>query len=467
MALLHSIWQAALLWVLYRFFNLVFFQKRSPLEKRNFLFISLTTQLAAFILCFFIYYISPERNSSSGYLSAVTSRLIPVENTFVITRWAFTAYLVIISYKATRSIYTWYHFNRLYKTGITKPGIDLKLFTEIKAHHFGIKRKVTLWLSSTINTPVTFGFFKPVILLPVALLNNIGMQQAETLILHELTHIKTNDYLLNWYLMATENLFFFNPFLRSLCKTIRLEREKNCDINVMAFNYPPSLYAETLLTAERIKQWIPAFQLAAVNRKKQLLHRIHFFSKPYAFAQHRSTNTIAPLMSLLILFILFTAIVFRTNTIASNELVHQPASIEVPLINLIGFNNEARPVIVNNIVDSLVAVTDEQLPLMAKRKYKTPQQHTTVKPGTDELTNLQEMEFAFPAAAKENDADREIVIQEESSGSKNNSVKVYHLSFKNGQWVIQPQWMVTAKEMHYDSLGKHTDSTRHSNLSSQ
>ena len=104
---------------------------------------------------------------------------------------------------------------------------------------------------------------------------------------------------------------------------------------------------------------------------------------------------------------------------------------------------------------------------MAKRKYKTPQQHTTVKPGTDELTNLQEMEFAFPAAAKENDADREIVIQEESSGSKNNSVKVYHLSFKNGQWVIQPQWMATAKEMHYDSLGKHTDSTRHSNLSSQ
>ena len=467
MALLHSIWQAALLWVLYQAFNQVVFQKKSPLEKRNFLFIALTTQLAAFIFCFFIYYISPERNSSSGYLSAVTSRLMPVANTFIITRWAFTTYLVIISYKATRSIYTWYHFNRLYKTGITKPGIDLKLFTEIKAHHFGIKRKVTLWLSSTINTPVTFGFFKPVILLPVALLNNIGLQQAETLILHELTHIKTNDYLLNWYLMAIENLFFFNPFLRSLCKTVRLEREKYCDINVMAFNYPPSLYAETLLTAERIKQWVPAFQLAAVNRKKQLLHRIHFFSRPYTFPQQRQTGSIAPVLSLLVLFILFTAIVFHTNTVVANASVNKLASVDVPVINTIGFNNEARPVIVNNIVDSLVAVTDEHPPLIGKRKYKPVQHSITVRPGTDELANLQEMAFAFPAAAKENDADREIIIQEESSGSKNNSVQVYHLSFKNGQWVIQPQWMATAKEMHYDSLSKHTDSTRHRNLSSQ
>ncbi|MBK6635063.1 MAG: M48 family metalloprotease [Chitinophagaceae bacterium] len=58
-----------------------------------------------------------------------------------------------------------------------------------------------------------FWFFKPVILLPVALVNNISTQQAETLILHELAHIRTNDYLLNWFLLTAETLFFLILFV--------------------------------------------------------------------------------------------------------------------------------------------------------------------------------------------------------------------------------------------------------------
>ena len=101
------------------------------------------------------------------------------------------------------------------------------------------------------------------ILLPVALLNNINTAQAETLVLHELSHIKTNDYLLNWFLVVADTIFFYNPFVSALCRRIRIEREKYCDINVIAFAYSPALYAETLLKAERIKQMIPNFQLAA------------------------------------------------------------------------------------------------------------------------------------------------------------------------------------------------------------
>ncbi|MBK7558684.1 MAG: M56 family metallopeptidase [Chitinophagaceae bacterium] len=163
-----------------------------------------------------------------------------------VTPWLFSAYICIIAFKMIKAMYTWYHFKQLYRSGLQKPSVEFKLFTTLKAHQFGIKRKVTIWLSQSINTPVTFGFFKPVILLPVALVNNISTQQAETLILHELAHIRTNDYLLNWFLLTAETIFFFNPFVLSLCKHIRLEREKNCDLQVISFEYSlhcmPKLY---------------------------------------------------------------------------------------------------------------------------------------------------------------------------------------------------------------------------------
>ena len=60
----------------------------------------------------------------------------------------------------------------------SKPPVDIRLFTKAKAIELGIKRQVNIWLSEHIQSPMTFGYFKPVILLPVALLNHI-MREAK------------------------------------------------------------------------------------------------------------------------------------------------------------------------------------------------------------------------------------------------------------------------------------------------
>jgi beta-lactamase regulating signal transducer with metallopeptidase domain len=38
---------------------------------------------------------------------------------------------------------------------------------------------VNFWYSDVVTTPLTFGYFKPVILLPVALVNQISTKEAE------------------------------------------------------------------------------------------------------------------------------------------------------------------------------------------------------------------------------------------------------------------------------------------------
>ncbi len=54
--------------------------------------------------------------------------------------------------------------------------------------------------------------------------------------------------------------------------------------------------------------------------------------------------------------------------------------------------------------------------------------------------------YIVPAALEETDASKQIVVREEQSGSKNALVKVYTLIFKNGQWVLRPEWKLAAKE---------------------
>lgn len=458
MALLHSFWQAALLALLYITVDKIIHRNNAPLAKRNFLYFSIAAQLILSALTFSIYFFN---TTPIGNLTDITQRItgyLGNGNIQSITPWIFSLYIFIIAYKLLKAIYSWYYFKQQYKNGLQRPDVELKLFTELKAYQFGIKRKVKLWLSSSINTPITFGFFKPIILLPVVLVNNISAEQAETLILHELTHIRTNDYLLNWFLMTAETIFFFNPFVIILCKKIRLEREKNCDINVISFAYSPTLYAETLLQAERMKQLVPQFQLAAVNQKKYLLQRIQFFTTEKIVNRTLRFNIIAPLVGLILLLMLSAAVLFQSGK--ASFPAHSVADIPyLPFNNYLTSDVEYNRVIntSDNADKPLTEEVELQQPVIENKMPVKPEAVSMPKPQIiQECVKPIDQNFALPITTKENDAARQIIIKEEGYGTA--SVKVYYLSFEDGKWILQPEWTLTAKEILLDSLTAKFDS---------
>jgi len=454
MAMLHSFWQAGLLLLLYVIVDKLVHRNNAPLAKRNILYITLLTQLVLSAITFSVYFFDAKR---AGITAAVTETLetfVGVANLRAATPWIFSLYVFVIAHKFIQTLYTWRLFKQQYKNGLQKPMVDLRLFTQAKANQFGINRKVNLWLSNNIQTPVTFGFFKPVILLPVALINNISVQQAETLILHELAHIRTNDYLLNWFLLSAESLFFFNPFVINFCKKIRLEREKNCDVQVMGFEYSPALYAETLLYAERMKQLVPVFQLAAVNQKKQLLQRIQYFTNKKVIEHTLRFNIVAPLIGLFLLFLLSTAILFQsggTSALPSNAAL--PITYP-PYHNYLISDGEygsdvipQEPEVLSEKNRTIVA------PAIIPETAPAPQPEMHPE---DIIQPKIENNFATPIAAIENDAAKQIIVQEEGSGSA--SVKIYYLSFENGKWILQPEYVITAREIKIDSFSRKIDS---------
>ena len=456
MSMLHSLWQAGLLLLAFILFEIIFQTKSSPLQKRNWLFVLLVAQLSFFVLTFLIYFLNVENTVAENLLGNTVSGILASDRISVITPWLFTFYIVAITYKMIKALYEWLHFKKLYKAGLQKPSIDLKLFTVLKANHFGIKRKVQLWFSNTIKAPVTFGFLKPIIVLPVALVNQLSMQQAETLILHELTHIKANDYLLNWALITIENIFFFNPFVISLCKKIRLEREKYCDSNVIAFEYSPVLYAETLLQAQYVQQYIPQYQLAAVTGKKQLLQRIQFFTNTKNFVNPKGNRFVFPLMASLLLFAFVATFFLQYQVTAKTKPV--VVNIAAPVGNAI--TETEMPTFVNNIVQNLTdenlkkieAEVEKQRPAIEKQLKKLQPVIKSIQKHAEEFAQQFGDNKIIPVALQENTPTKQVVVKEEQSGSKNATVRVYTLAFINGEWVIIPEWMLAAKEIPADSL---------------
>ncbi|MES2455381.1 MAG: M56 family metallopeptidase [Bacteroidota bacterium] len=138
-----------------------------------------------------------------------------------------------------------------------------------------IRRKVSFYLSANVNVPLVIGYFKPVVLFPIALASQLDMEQVEAILIHELSHIRRNDYLLNLIKTGIETILFFNPFIWLSGRYINIEREHACDDLVLKFTGTPITYAHALLKLEILKEKaVPALSMAATGGNQHLYQRI-------------------------------------------------------------------------------------------------------------------------------------------------------------------------------------------------
>ena len=124
------------------------------------------------------------------------------------------------------------------------------------AERLGVHRKVKVRESDYINSPLTYGIFRPVILVPAGAVDMIEEEQLGYIFAHELVHIKRFDSLAKIFVMLAVCVNWFNPFAWIMYSLVNRDIELSCDEAVVRRlgNASRPAYAMTLVRFAELKE---------------------------------------------------------------------------------------------------------------------------------------------------------------------------------------------------------------------
>ncbi len=190
------------------------------------------------------------------------------------------------------------------------PDLKFKKMVDDFSSKLKIKQKVELVESALVKVPVTLGYFKPVILFPLGLLNGMSYEQVEAIIAHELAHIKRADYLINIIQSFVEVIFFYHPVVWWISSIIKEERENVCDDLALELSDHPSELAKALVFIGHFELQQPTLAMSAIGNKNTLKRRV---KRMMGENKHKSIKNRVYSVSLLLLIIIsFSAIACST-----------------------------------------------------------------------------------------------------------------------------------------------------------
>lgn len=107
-----------------------------------------------------------------------------------------------------------------------------EVLTQCKAK-LKIKRNIKIVINDYIKTPAIIGIFQPTILIPINTLE-FKQNEIEYIFIHELSHLKRNDNIINLLLTMNQSIHWFNPFIWYMSKIIRQDMELATDELVLS-----------------------------------------------------------------------------------------------------------------------------------------------------------------------------------------------------------------------------------------
>jgi|GEM_PF-965937 len=216
-------------------------------------------------------------------------------------------YLLGLSIGTIRYWIAWHQVRTLNQHWQALPAEWNKLFQGLQ-QDLRFTRTIRAGITSLSTTPLTFGWLQPVILFPVAAINQLSMDEARAIILHELAHIRRNDYLQESVFGWMEIILFCNPFARPLFKMLREEREKACDDAVLEQGGEKMAYITALGWCMRNTHSVKA-ALGVSGKDSQVLSRMKRIAN-----QPMSGIRLSPLLFFAAFATLFCGVFFSNNS---------------------------------------------------------------------------------------------------------------------------------------------------------
>ncbi|HTL10522.1 MAG TPA: M56 family metallopeptidase [Chitinophagaceae bacterium] len=406
-ALLNSLWQFALCWIIYQAL-VAQLRTVSAAVKHNLALLLLLAGSVSFIATLFINYAAASAIAAPALIEIVST---PYFNLWQSARQVADAlmpywsviYLVSVLFLLLKFCLFVQRATHLQQQAASKMNAAWRTHIAQIAAQLGIRRPVKALLSLHIDTPQVIGFFKPVILVPAACLTSLSTEQLEAVLLHELVHIKRNDYLVNLFVTSIDILFFFNPFVKHITAALRKEREYSCDDMVIQFQYQPHHYASALLTLEKSRLLPVTYGIAAGGKnQQQLLTRIERIMG----MQHKQSGRWS--VGLCLLMLVLMGLIASINP---SKLAIDKFGTDALLLAHVALPGTETPVPINSF-----NAKDSVLPAKPAVKETNTARKASIAPATSNNESLA-TELAYTASFAE-DEDNDVLIGIQSAAHK-------------------------------------------------
>lgn len=146
----------------------------------------------------------------------------------------------------------WWWIRRLRRGAGAPPKRWQRAFRKL-AGRLGVNAPVRLGLSPRLQVPVACGWLRPMVLVPVSLLTSLPPAEVESILAHELAHVRRNDYPFNLLQGVIEILLFYHPAVWWVSGRVREEREHCCDDLAVAACGDPRIVARALADLEALR----------------------------------------------------------------------------------------------------------------------------------------------------------------------------------------------------------------------
>lgn len=126
---------------------------------------------------------------------------------------------------------------------------DFNLLKQVQSE-LNVQSAIGLAKSPNLQSPITFGIVKPLILIPEPW-HSWSQSEKLTVLRHEIAHVKRQDWVANIIFGVLASLNWFNPFIWLLRTKVHAEAEHDCDVTVLNLGSPKYAYAGQLLSLAR------------------------------------------------------------------------------------------------------------------------------------------------------------------------------------------------------------------------
>ncbi|MCI9297894.1 MAG: BlaR1 family beta-lactam sensor/signal transducer [Lachnospiraceae bacterium] len=123
--------------------------------------------------------------------------------------------------------------NAIKKSALPLQNETVRILYHNCLREMNIKRKIPIYSTAFLKSPVIAGLFNPRIYLPIHLISDFNAADMRYMLLHELQHYKHKDALAGFFMSFFGILYWCNPCVRYALKEMRNEREVACDTSVL------------------------------------------------------------------------------------------------------------------------------------------------------------------------------------------------------------------------------------------